>query len=56
MIDDSLRNLEAAKVAGMFTVQIGQEQCPAGVDASILSLHELPRVIPNNGGNSKIST
>jgi pyrimidine 5'-nucleotidase len=56
MIDDSLRNLETAKQTGMFTVQIGQENCPAGVDASIHSLHELPRIIPNTGGKSKIFT
>jgi putative hydrolase of the HAD superfamily len=46
MIDDALRNLQAAREVGMFTIQIGAQQCPPGVDAVILSLLDLPDVIP----------
>ena len=46
MIDDALRNLTAAKAAGMYTIQIGAAEPPEGIDASILSLKDLPRVLP----------
>jgi pyrimidine 5'-nucleotidase len=46
MIDDASRNLLAASEAGLFTIQVGVEDCPAGIDASILSLLDLPSVIP----------
>jgi putative hydrolase of the HAD superfamily len=46
MIDDALRNLKAASETGMFTIQIGAEDCAAGVDASILTILDLPNVIP----------
>ena len=47
MIDDSLRNLVSAKEAGLFTIQMGVQDCPPGVDASLVSLLDLPSVIPN---------
>ena len=47
MIDDAQRNLLAAKEAGLFTIQIGMEDCPPGIDASIRSLLDLPSVIPH---------
>ncbi|MHC1740821.1 MAG: pyrimidine 5'-nucleotidase [Anaerolineaceae bacterium] len=46
MIDDSPRNLFSAKDVGLFTIQIGVNDCPVGIDASILSLLDLPSVIP----------
>jgi putative hydrolase of the HAD superfamily len=46
MIDDALRNLLAARETGLFTIQIGVEECPPGVDAAITSLLDLPSVIP----------
>jgi putative hydrolase of the HAD superfamily len=49
MIDDSIKNLQSASEAGLFTIHIGTADCPPGIDASILSLAELPSVIPVNG-------
>lgn len=46
MLDDALRNLQAARQAGMYTIQIGVDSCPEGIDASIRSITELPSVIP----------
>ncbi len=46
MIDDSLRNLQAASITGLFTIQTGVSACPKGVDAAVLSLLDLPNVIP----------
>ena len=46
MIDDAYRNLKTASETGLFTIQIGVEDCPVGVDASILSILDLPNVIP----------
>jgi putative hydrolase of the HAD superfamily len=46
MIDDAPRNLLAAKEVGLFTIQIGVEDCPPDIDASIGSLLDLPSVIP----------
>lgn len=49
MIDDSARNLESAKKMGFFTVHVGSASPSDFANASILSLHELPSVIPLNG-------
>ena len=46
MIDDARRNLLGAKEMGLFTIQIGVEDCPPDIDASIVSLIDLPSVIP----------
>ena len=46
MIDDAQRNLQAAHEAGLFTIQIGESDCPPGIDASISSLLNLPEIIP----------
>jgi pyrimidine 5'-nucleotidase len=46
MIDDARRNLLGAKEIGLFTIQIGVEDCPQDIDASIVSLLDLPSVIP----------
>jgi len=48
MIDDAYRNLRSASQAGLFTIQTGVENCPEGVDAAVLSLLDLPDVIPVN--------
>jgi putative hydrolase of the HAD superfamily len=48
MIDDAIRNLKSASQAGLFTIQTGVENCPDGVDAVVLSLLDLPDVIPVN--------
>ena len=46
LIDDSQLNLHVAQQLGMFAVRVGVEECSDGVDAAILSLHDLPAVIP----------
>jgi putative hydrolase of the HAD superfamily len=46
MIDDSRPNLIGARDAGLFTIQIGTEERAPEVDACILSLLDLPNVIP----------
>jgi pyrimidine 5'-nucleotidase len=48
MIDDSLRNLHSASQAGLFTIQTGVNACPQGVDAAVLTLLDLPDVIPTS--------
>lgn len=46
MIDDTKRNLLGAKEAGLFTIQAGVKDRPSEVDASIVTLLDLPSVIP----------
>ncbi|MEA5078940.1 MAG: pyrimidine 5'-nucleotidase [Anaerolineaceae bacterium] len=46
MIDDSANNLRAARQAGLFTIQTGVESCPEGIDAAVLTVLDLPDVIP----------
>jgi pyrimidine 5'-nucleotidase len=46
MIDDSVKNLHAARQAGLFTIQTGVSTCPAGIDAAVLTLLDLPDVLP----------
>jgi pyrimidine 5'-nucleotidase len=46
VIDDSPRNLDAASQLGLFTIQVGTHSRSAAVDAAVLSLHDLPSVIP----------
>jgi pyrimidine 5'-nucleotidase len=46
MIDDAHRNLLSAKEMGLFTIQIGLDDCPPNIDASIITLIDLPSVIP----------
>ena len=46
MIDDTQRNLLGAREAGLFTIQIGVEDCPPDIDTSIVTLLDLPSVIP----------
>ncbi len=48
MIDDSANNLRSARKAGLFTIQAGVPACPEGIDAAVLSLLDLPDVIPVN--------
>lgn len=48
MIDDALRNLQAASEVGLYTIQIGTESCPEGINAAIRDLIDLPKVIPLN--------
>jgi pyrimidine 5'-nucleotidase len=49
MIDDSDRNLLTAHELGLFTIRIGTEERAEHVDAAILSIHQLPDVIPVSG-------
>lgn len=49
MIDDSDRNLVTAHELGLFTIRIGSEERAEHVDAAILSIHDLPDVIPVSG-------
>lgn len=46
MIDDANRNLLAAREAGLFTIKVGVNDCPDGIDASVISILDLPSVIP----------
>lgn len=46
MIDDSSRNLKTASEMGFFTIQVGTETRSPYADAAILSLADLPDVIP----------
>jgi pyrimidine 5'-nucleotidase len=46
MIDDTKRNLLGAKEAGLFTIQAGVRDRPTEVDAAIMTLLDLPNVIP----------
>lgn len=46
MIDDALRNLQAAREIGLYTIQIGTENRSDGIDAAINSLIDLPKVLP----------
>lgn len=46
MIDDSARNLKTARDMGFFTIQVGTETRSPYADAAILSLADLPDVIP----------
>ncbi len=45
-IDDSPRNLDAVSRFGTFTIQVGTHARSAAADAAVLSLHDLPSVIP----------
>ena len=45
LVDDSTPNLVAAHMLGMRTVRVGRGPSPAGIDASIPSLLELPLVL-----------
>jgi pyrimidine 5'-nucleotidase len=46
VIDDSLRNLKTANELGFYTIQVGHETRTTFVDAAILTISELPDVIP----------
>ncbi len=46
MIDDSTSNLRVAREMGMFAVHLGAEDRADGADASIVSLLDLPSVVP----------
>ncbi len=45
-IDDSPRNLDAASQFGIFTIQVGTHTRSAAADAAVVSLLDLPSVIP----------
>ena len=45
-IDDSPRNLDAASQFGIFTIQVGTHTRSAAADATVVSLLDLPSVIP----------
>mgnify|MGYP000844258850 CR=1 FL=1 len=51
MIDDALRNLQAARKIGLYTIQIGTENRLDGIDAAINSLIDLPKVLPLRESN-----
>ncbi|PKO03151.1 MAG: pyrimidine 5'-nucleotidase [Chloroflexi bacterium HGW-Chloroflexi-5] len=48
MIDDALRNLVTAHDMGLFTIQVGVQEVIQPVDAAILSIEELPKVLSKN--------
>ena len=47
-IDDSPRNLKTAREMGFYTIQVGTENRCEFADAAILSLLDLPNVIPSS--------
>jgi putative hydrolase of the HAD superfamily len=49
MIDDAQRNLQTAHDLGLYTIKIGSDGCPAGIDAAIQSMADLPKVLPLDG-------
>ena len=50
VIDDSARNLKTASEMGFFTIQVGTEIRSPYADAAIVTVTDLPDVIPVNGG------
>lgn len=48
VLDDNMQNLQTASGLGMFSIKVGVNDCPAGCDAAILSLLDLPSVIPTS--------
>ena len=46
VIDDSLRNLQTAHEQGFYTIRVGSTDRHDFTDASILTIHDLPEVIP----------
>lgn len=46
MIDDSARNLKTAREVGFYTIQVGTENRSPHADAAVISLNDLPNVIP----------
>lgn len=46
MIDDSTRNLKTAREMGFYTIQVGTDTRSPYADAAILTLADLPDVIP----------
>jgi len=48
MIDDALRNLVTAHELGLYTIRVGVQELTEHVDAAVLTLEELPQVLPLN--------
>ncbi|MBA4383781.1 MAG: pyrimidine 5'-nucleotidase [Anaerolinea sp.] len=48
MIDDALRNLVTAHDFGLYTIHVGAQELTEPVDAAVLSLDDLPLVLPFN--------
>lgn len=48
MLDDALRNLVTAHDFGLYTVHVGAQEIIEPVDAAIMTLEDLPRVLPFN--------
>ena len=46
MIDDSARNLKTAHEMGFYTIQVGSENRSPYADAAVVSVADLPNVIP----------
>jgi putative hydrolase of the HAD superfamily len=55
MIDDSYRNLVAAHNLGFYTILVGATTRAPEIDATILSIYELPSVIPASFVRSKVA-
>lgn len=55
LIDDSPRNLDTASQFGMFTIQVGTHTRSNSADASVVSLIDLPSVIPADIKEMRIS-
>jgi len=53
MLDDSLLNLHAARELGMYAIQVGANERTAGVDAAIMTLTDLPSVVPVDGAQGR---
>ena len=53
MLDDSLLNLHAAQELGMYAIQVGAEDRVGGVDAAIMTLVDLPSVVPVDGTDGR---
>ncbi len=54
LLDDSPRNLLAARQFGVYTIQVGSEFRSDGADAAVISLLDLPSVIPVNSDILKV--
>lgn len=54
-LDDSQRNLLAARQLGVYTVQVGTESQSDCADAAVLSLLDLPTVIPVNSSFLRVN-
>jgi beta-phosphoglucomutase-like phosphatase (HAD superfamily) len=50
LLDDSPRNLEAAKEMGIFTVLVGSNGTHPAIDRSLVDIHDLQAAVPEFWG------